>query len=278
MTNAEQVQAYYHTKESRVGYRVLLKGTKHFGFYEEGDASYRFSNALRKMEHKIGASLDLKPGSKVLDAGCGMGVVSRNLAQWFGYDITGIDILDFNLEAARKLATKPENEKLKLSYFEMDYHALTFAGDTFDGIYTTETFVHASDPKQVLNEFYRVLKPGGRLVQLEYSHDPYATMKKRDSGAFQFINTYAAMPTFNLLEHGVHERMLEDAGFRIISSTNCAKNIEPMLKWFMRIAWLPVKIIRFVGLERKFVNAIAAVDLWRLRDKMHVNIIVAEKV
>ncbi len=277
MSNIENIKAYYNTRESRVGYMLFLNGTKHFGFYEEGDKWYNVSFALRKMEHKIGDALNLPRGSTVLDAGCGMGIVSHNLARWYGYNITGIDILDFNLETAQAQAGRPENKELQLEYLEMDYHELAFADQTFDGAYTTETFVHAGNPKRVLKELHRVLKPRGRLVQLEYSHDPYATMSAADRSAFEFINTWAAMPAFNLFEHGVHEKILAEAGFTVTSSTNCMKNTEPMLWTFMMFAWLPVQIIRFFGQERRFVNAVAAVDLWRLRSKWRINIIVAEK-
>lgn len=278
MSNAENVKKYYHTKESRLGYMLFLRGAKHFGYYDKGDLSFLFSPALRKMEQKIGEALNLKPGDKVLDAGSGMGIVSRNLASWFGYKITGIDILDFNLTRASQEAQKPVNSDFDLTYLEMDYHNLKFDHESFDGVYTTETFVHASDPKKVLSEFHRVLKPGGRLVQLEYSHDPYDTMSKEDAAAFKFVNKLAAMPSFDLFEHGVHEKMLESAGFKVVSSTNHMKNIEPMLFWFMFWAWLPVKIIRLLGKEKRFVNGISAVDFWRLRDKIHVKIIIADKL
>lgn len=278
MSNADNVKKYYHTRESRIGYMLFLRGAKHFGFYEDGDIKIGFQRALRKMERKIGEALSLKRGDHVLDAGCGMGIVSRNLAEWFGYDITGIDLLDFNLAAAQDLASQPQNQDLKLKYMEMDYHELEFADKTFKGIYTTETFVHSSDPNKVLDEFYRVLSPGGRLVQLEYSHDPYETMTLQDRQAFKFVNQLAAMPAFDLFKHGVHEKLLEQAGFKVVSSVNHMKNIEPMLFWFMFFAWLPVKIIRLLGKESQYVNAISAVDFWRLRKKIHVKIIVAEKI
>lgn len=121
------------------------------------------------------------------------------------------------------------------------------------------------------------MKPRGRLVQLEYSHDPYDTMTDKERGRFEFVNHYAAMPAFNTFEHGVHEQLLEDAGFKLISNTDHMKNIEPMLRWFMLCAWLPVKIIRLAKQEHRFVNAISAVDFWKLRDKIRVKIIVAEK-
>jgi sterol 24-C-methyltransferase len=277
MTNAKNVKFYYNTRESKLGYILFLRGAKHFGFYENGDKMHQISKSLRKMERKIGEALDLPAKSKVLDAGSGMGAVSRNLSRWFHYDITGIDILDFNLSKAREEAGKPNNIDLSLEYLEMDYHNLSFKDSSFDGVYTTETFVHASDPQKVLKEFYRVLKPGGKLVQLEYSHDPYKTMTDTEKHSFEFVNKHAAMPAFNLFEHGVHEKLIEDTGFNLISSTNYMKNIEPMLRWFMLNAWLPVKVIRLLKREDHFVNAISAVDFWKLRHKIQVKIIVAEK-
>lgn len=277
MSDIKSVKAYYNTKESRIGYMLFLRGTKHFGFYEKGDLPFGFQKALRKMERKIGEALQLEKGAKVLDAGSGMGVVSRNLARWYGYNITGIDILDFNLAKATQEAEKPENRDLHLRYTEMDYHDLRFADKTFNGVYTTETFVHASDPEKVLREFYRVLEPKGRLVQLEYSHDPYDTMTSKEKETFKFVNRLAAMPAFDQFEHGVHEQMLEKAGFKVLSSTDYMKNIQPMLFWFMLSAWLPVKIIRLLGKEKRFVNAISAVDFWRLRHKIKVKKIIAEK-
>lgn len=277
MNNVERVKKYYDTRESRIGYMLFLRGAKHFGFYDKGDLPLGFQKALRKMERKIGVALNLNRGDKVLDAGCGMGIVSQNLARWYGYNITGIDLLDFNLAEAKRRANKPQNNDLELKYLEMDYHSLEFADKAFRGVYTTETFVHASDPQKVLNEFYRVLKPKGRLVQLEYSHDPYETMKPKDREAFKFVNKLAAMPAFDMFEHGVHEKLLEKSGFTVVSSTNFMKNIEPMLFWFMFFAWLPVKIIRLLGKEKRFVNAISAVDFWRLRNKIQVKIIIAEK-
>lgn len=256
---------------------LFLRGTKHFGLYEKGSLPIGFHHALRAMERKIGDALALPKGAKVLDAGCGMGVVSRNLARWYGYTISGIDILDFNLRKAKQEAQKPANRDLHLEYTEMDYHDLSFADASFDGIYTTETFVHAHDPQKVLREFHRVLRPGGRLVQLEYSHDPYDTMEPADKEAFLVVNDLAAMPAFNTFAHGVHEAMLAKAGFTVISSTDYMKNIQPMLFWFMCFAWLPVKILRALGKEKQFVNAVSAVDFWRLRHKIQVKIIIAEK-
>ena len=206
---------------------LFLRGAKHFGFYEKGDLPLGFQKALRKMERKIGDSLELDQGAKVLDAGCGMGVVSRNLARWYGYAITGVDILDFNLAKAKHEAEKPANRDLDLRYLEMDYHGLEFPDKSFNGIYTTETLVHASDPEKVLREFYRVLKPRGRLVQLEYSHDPYAIMTPEEKKTFMFMNSLAAMPAFDRFEHGVQDKLVARDDIVVHLITHVVDSMRP---------------------------------------------------
>lgn len=77
--NIEAVLRYCDRTESRLGYLYLLHGTKHFGWYGAGDSGWRFSPAMRRMENQLGQRLGLEAGSRVLDAGCGMGEVARTL-------------------------------------------------------------------------------------------------------------------------------------------------------------------------------------------------------
>ena len=75
-------QSYYDTLESRIGYRLLLGGTRHFGYYEPGTLwPFSLAPALRRMEDYLYASLDLPKGAMVLDAGCGVGHVALHLAK-----------------------------------------------------------------------------------------------------------------------------------------------------------------------------------------------------
>lgn len=75
-------QSYYDTLESRIGYKLFLGGTRHFGYYDPGTIwPFPLTPALRRMEDYLYTSLDLPEGAKVLDAGCGVGHVARHLAQ-----------------------------------------------------------------------------------------------------------------------------------------------------------------------------------------------------
>ena len=81
----------------------------------------------------------------------------------------------------------------------MDYHHLDgFPTESFDGVYTMETLVHATDPQRVLGEFFRVLKPGGSIALYEYDHpDIDAAHKKNERlvSRMEQINRVASIPS-----------------------------------------------------------------------------------
>lgn len=215
--NVDEVVRYYNKTESRLGYNLFLRGTKHFGFYEQGDSPWNWARALRKMEDKLGNTLELRTGSSVLDAGCGNGDVAAYLASKYELRVSGIDVLDFNIEEARRRSAQKGLDSL-LTFREMSYAALKFPDGFFDGVYTMETLVHACDARKVLDEFFRVLKPGGKVVLFEYSKDPDSRMSARASRAYREVNRVSAMPSFQRFEHGVLEQILKEAGFPISAS------------------------------------------------------------
>ena len=93
----EALQEYYSTLESRIGYKLVLGGTRHFGFYTPGSYwPFPINRALRAMEDNLIATLGLERGSKVLDAGCGVGHVAIHLAEK-GYRVQVIDVVDHHI-------------------------------------------------------------------------------------------------------------------------------------------------------------------------------------
>lgn len=62
--------------------------------------------------------------------------------------------------------TGPDNwQEKNIEIRLMNYHYLDgLADESFDGVYTLETIVHATDPERALKEFSRVLRPGGSLA------------------------------------------------------------------------------------------------------------------
>jgi 2-polyprenyl-3-methyl-5-hydroxy-6-metoxy-1,4-benzoquinol methylase len=261
------LQSYYHSLESRIGYRLLLGGTRHFGFYED-DTWWPFplNRALRAMEDKMAESLNLPPDAYVLDAGCGVGHVAIHLATKYRFKIQGIDIVQHHLDKARRNIAQSGLPANRISVQKMDYHHLaSFYDQTFDGIYTMETFVHATDPEAVLAGFFRVLRPGGHLSLFEYDHELSDDSPEAMARSMRKINEIAAMPTNSRSHPGVFKQMLEDAGFTDVILRDYSDNIRPMTRLFYMIAYIPFLLVTFFGLERYFINTVAGVQSYRGR-------------
>ncbi|ORX98296.1 S-adenosyl-L-methionine-dependent methyltransferase [Clohesyomyces aquaticus] len=103
---------------------------------------------LLNAREKLYSRLALEPGSKVLDAGCGSEAVAIFMAEEKGLNVVGIDITPRHLASARK-NVQARDLQHKVSIESADYHDLTqYANESFDGIYTMETYVHADDPPE----------------------------------------------------------------------------------------------------------------------------------
>lgn len=100
----------------------------------------------------------IAPGAKVLDLGCGTGVLTKTLAA-NGFDTTGLDISRAMLE---KIVPDAPSDRITL--WEGDVFALPFADAVFDGVVTRWVVPHFRDWPLIVREAARVLKPGGTLV------------------------------------------------------------------------------------------------------------------
>ncbi|KAE8342335.1 S-adenosyl-L-methionine-dependent methyltransferase [Aspergillus arachidicola] len=194
------------------------------------------------MEDKLAASLNLPPGAYVLDAGCGVGHVAINLATNYGTPGKPDCSSENGLSSSR-----------------------TLRGQTFDGVYIMETFVHATDPEAVLAGFFHVLRPGGHLSLFEYDHELSDDSPEDMVRSMRQINEFAAMPTNSRSHPGVFRQMLEDAGFTDIVVRDYSDNIRPMTRLFYLIEYIPFLIVTFLGLEHYFINTVAGVQSYRGR-------------
>ncbi|KAK9358391.1 S-adenosyl-L-methionine-dependent methyltransferase [Lipomyces starkeyi] len=259
------LQDYYASLESRIGYRLVLGGTRHFGYYD-GDTYWPFpiDVALRAMEDRLFDSLGLESGAKVLDAGCGVGHVAIHMARR-GLRVQGIDVVNHHFHKAQR-NIKAQGLEGTVTVRKMDYHHLDgFDDESFDGVYTMETFVHATDPEAAAREFFRVLKPGGSIALYEYDHVDLNVVPDKALTYMKEVNKYAAMPALEQFGPGVIQRILEDVGFQEVVVKDLTINVTPMLRLFFVMAYVPYLFIRLLGLEAWFVNTVAGVLAYRQR-------------
>ena len=266
INNNPSLQKYYESLESRIGYQLFLWGTRHFGYYETADSwPIPVGKPLRAMEEQLFKTLQCPKGSRVLDAGCGVGHVALYMAKAGDFRVEAIDAVPHHVEKAKRNIRKAEMDH-SVSASIGDYHHLeVFADESFDGIYHMETLVHSTDPLPVLKEHRRLLKPGGRIALHEYDHEDLDKAPKDLVDSMKAVSKYAAMPAYTTFEKDALKRMLEEAGFEDVKLKDISLHIVPMLWLFYLWAVIPLFFIRLFGLEHRFVNTLAGVESYRGR-------------
>lgn len=108
------------------------------------------------------------PHEAVLDVGCGTGAFeARLLARYPSQRITGVDLSARMVAVAReKLSGYPS-----AAFVQAPASALPFADGAFDVVVSASVFHYFEDPHAALGEMQRVLRPGGRLVLLDWCRD-----------------------------------------------------------------------------------------------------------
>ena len=131
----------------------------HFSRYYKGESFYQ---ALARHEHYLAFKMDLKPGMRVLDVGCGIGGPAREIAQFSDVNIVGLNNNEFQVGRARKLTQKAGLQD-RIQYVVGDFMKLAeqFGENSFDAVYAIEATVHAPSWEGVYGEIMKVLKPGG---------------------------------------------------------------------------------------------------------------------
>lgn len=99
-------------------------------------------------------------GLRVLDLGCGGGILSEPLA-WMGADVVGADASGEAIEAARAHA---DEAGLEIDYRAATAEALAEEGASFDVVTAMEIVEHVADLGAFLGAAARLVKPGGLLI------------------------------------------------------------------------------------------------------------------
>ena len=173
--------------------------TTHFGFQDipEADKKGRVQGVFNSVASRYDVMNDLmsagihriwkdammdwlapRPGQKLLDVAGGTGDIAfRFLKRAGSGHATVLDMTEPMLIEGQKRA-EAEDMADSLDWIVGDAMALPFPDNTFD-VYTISFGIrNVTRPQEALNEAFRVLKPGGRLMVLEFSHIPNDMLQK----------------------------------------------------------------------------------------------------
>ncbi|HEX3793594.1 MAG TPA: methyltransferase domain-containing protein [Acidimicrobiales bacterium] len=144
-------------------------GDDYLYFYEESIDDQHSDDDAADILGRLG----LPAGARILDAPCGHGRIARRLAA-AGMDVTGVDLSAPYLQLAREQANGPTGRQ---AYVRGDLRQLPVDGPfevAFDAVvcwYTSFGYYDDADCRRVLQEFRRVLRPGGQLLIDTMHHD-----------------------------------------------------------------------------------------------------------
>ena len=131
-------------------------------------------------EHTVYKNVDLTEVQNLLEVGCGVGAQTSILLRRFPkIKITGIDLNEEQLEAAKVTLEQHPLAKGRYTIQKMDAQNMDFSAHSFDGAFLCWILEHVPDPLQILNEVRRVLRPGGvvyitEVVNSSFFLDPYS--------------------------------------------------------------------------------------------------------
>jgi ubiquinone/menaquinone biosynthesis C-methylase UbiE len=125
-------------------------------------------NLLNHIKQRSYALMQIQPGHKVLDLGCGPGTDTISLAPFVGVNgqVIGVDYDEVMiLEAEQRAEQAGVNTWVR--HQRVDAMSLPFETDYFDSCRSERLFQHLTNPAQALSEMARVTKSGGWVVVLD---------------------------------------------------------------------------------------------------------------
>ncbi|RMD91688.1 MAG: class I SAM-dependent methyltransferase [Calditrichaeota bacterium] len=256
MRTHEAVIRYF--EKSKWVYDIFLGGAKHLGLHP-GGRRIAERRALNLLHDLIAEKLSLSPGMRVLDAGCGEGVVASYLSNKYGCEIHGVTVVPFEIGRARKRAAKNRVVE-KVHFHLMDYNHLAFPNGFFDAVYSVESLVHSASLENTFQELYRVLKKTGRVAFFEYGLEDKHCFSARQRQVLQQMEAATGMYSLESFRNGPVQKSLQAAGFTHIEIEELTPRVAPSVLRLKRYFYLPYRIVKCLGVESRFPNLTSVVE------------------
>lgn len=214
----------------------------HFGYFRLGANPFHREAMLEQMNVEVLARLGVEAvnAPKLLDLGCGLGATMRSIArQRPDASITGITRVPWQVERATELNTVTGcGERLRV--LEGDYQDTVLPRAQYHGLYAVESSCHAhgADKKALIQEAFRLLRPGGRVVVLDGFLTSSRFMSSIQKRLYQRLCECWVIEELGQVDLFVEA--LREAGFIDVKVETLQMRVAPSV---LHIPWVTVKFL-----------------------------------
>jgi sarcosine/dimethylglycine N-methyltransferase len=207
-TSRAATEAYYDSDDAHGFYSLVWGGEDiHVGCYEQTrDITEASAATLERMVAELGHP---NGDTRVLDLGAGYGGAARHLARKHGWQVTCLNISDAQNDTNRHKNRRAGLEnQIRVTHGSFDH--IPEADGSYDVVWSMDSFLHAADRRKVLEEAYRVLKPGGELIFTDpmqvddvpdgVLQDVYDRLHLLDLGSLRFYREAAQTVGFDVID------------------------------------------------------------------------------
>jgi len=214
---ASVAETYYDSGDADNFYYQIWGGEDiHIGLYSDATGE-TIKEASRRTVDTMAAQVDLGPETRVLDLGAGYGGAARRLAATRGSRVHCLNISETQNATNRRLSADQDLRE-KVMVVHGSFEDIPEPDGRFDVVWSQDAILHSGDRELVLEEAFRVLKPGGHLIFT----DP---MQADDVSEGVLQPVYDRIHLENLGSFAFYREAAVRVGFEMVSVTDLTPHL-----------------------------------------------------
>jgi len=154
---------YYNSEDADAFYSTIWGGEDiHIGLYHSADDSI-YEASRRTQKRMLDHLNTIDSDTRFIDLGSGYGGSARFIAEKFGCNIVALNVSEIENDRARTL-NRQQNLDHLIDVVDGNFEDIPFGDESFDVVWSQDSFLHSPAREQVIGEASRVLKPGGEFI------------------------------------------------------------------------------------------------------------------
>ncbi|MGD1841984.1 MAG: methyltransferase domain-containing protein [Thermonemataceae bacterium] len=215
----------------------------HFGYYRWGINPFHLEAMLQEMSEQVWKHLRVpsQQAAKLLDVGCGMGAVARYFAKKSPQlSVQAITLVEAQVNYGHQLIQK-EGLQQQVTLEVQNFENMWFPSQHFDYAYAIESSCYArgEDKGQLIEEMYRVLQPGGRVVVCDGFRKHSEPLPALVGRIYRQLCKSWALPDLADVNHFVAK--MKATGFKLIEVKEISWQVAPS------VAYVPLVTLKFLA-------------------------------